>query len=268
MQIPQYEIITGIVVAITTLLLAGFFIVVLVALINNRKRKFIEDTRSLHDSYAQELLRTQLEIQEQTLKNISQEIHDNIGQVLSLAKLNLGTLDINKPDILLTKVDDSKNLVAKAIQDLRDLSKSMNADYIVQKGLARSLEYELEMIKKMSMLDTFYEIKGNSYKIGDQKEIILFRIVQEALNNILRHANATLVGLQLDYEPGSLTVVVTDNGAGFDTDFNLEQGELPWGLGIRNMKNRARLIGAEFMINSVHGSGTMVHIHLPLPKDF
>jgi signal transduction histidine kinase len=263
MQIPQYEIITGIVVAITILLLAGFFIVVLVALINNRKRKFIEDTRSLHDSYAQELLRTQLEIQEQTLKNISQEIHDNIGQVLSLAKLNLGTLDINQPDIVMSKVDDSKNLVAKAIQDLRDLSKSMNADYIVQKGLARSLEYELEMIKKMSTLDTFYEIKGSPYKVGDQKELILFRIVQEALNNILRHAGATLVGLQLDYEPDSLTVIVTDNGAGFNADFAIEQGELPWGLGIRNMKNRAQLIGAELHINSVHGSGTMVHIHLP-----
>src|ERR1700744_5628828 len=202
----EYEVVTGVVITIIGFLLAGFFILVLVAYINQRKKKHIEEKKTMQLNFQQELLRTQLEIQEQTLKNISQEIHDNIGQVLSLAKLHLATADLNKADVLQQKIEDSRKLVAKAIQDLRDLSKSMNTEYLADVGLARSIEYELELIKKTGSFETRFIQEGSGYSLGNQKELILFRILQEVISNIIKHARANLITVEVTYQPDVFTL--------------------------------------------------------------
>jgi signal transduction histidine kinase len=258
----EYQMIAGIVITIVVFLIAGFFIVILVAYINQRKKKHIEEKQTMKLNFQQELLKSQLEIQEQTLKNISQEIHDNIGQVLSLAKLNLGTADITKPENAQQKIDDSKNLVAKAIQDLRDLSKSLNTDYVSEMGLARSIEYEMEMIKKTGSFEIDFQIEGQVQKLETQKELILFRIVQEVLNNIMRHSKATCIEVKLDYMPDSFSMQIADNGEGFDLTALHENSK--FGLGIRNMHNRAQLIGSDFNIASTITKGTTVTISVPL----
>src|SRR5450631_1309035 len=260
----KYEIITGIIVVTFILLLAGFFIIILVAINNRRKKRHIDEKKLMQSKFQQEILHTQLEIQEQTLKNISQEVHDNIGQALSLAKFNLGTIDTGNPEKLRQKIDDSKNLVGKAIQDLRDLAKSLNTDYVVQMGLARSIEYEMEMIRKTGVFETSFEITGNVCQLEKQKELILFRIVQETLNNIIKHSKASRIGVELSYEPDLFQLSLKDDGVGFDMVRFENNGQLPGGLGIHNMQNRAQLINAEFSISSKPGEGTSVYLKLPL----
>ncbi|HEY1870146.1 MAG TPA: sensor histidine kinase [Chitinophagaceae bacterium] len=260
----EYEIITGLIVVVFILLLAGAFIISLVSFNNRRKKKHIDEKLAMQSNFQQELLRTQLEIQEQTLKNISQEIHDNIGQVLSLAKFNLGTIDISQIDKLQQKIDDSKNLVGKSIQDLRDLAKSLDTDYVVQMGLARSIEYELEMIKKTEAFETTFEINGSPYKFDQQTELIVFRIVQETLNNIIKHSKASRILVDLKYDLNNFRISVSDNGQGFPVDKSRENEKPAGGLGIKNMQNRAKLIGAEFNILSKPGEGTLVEISLPI----
>lgn len=214
--------------------------------------------------FEQQLLQTQLEIQEQTLHIISQEIHDNIGQILSLAKLNLGMMDTTKPDTLPQKIEDSKNLVGKAIQDLRDLSKSLNTDYVTDMGLLRSIEYELEMIRKSGAFVADLQVEGHPVPLAAQQELILFRIIQEVINNIIKHAKATRIGVQVTYQPNEFMIRIVDDGKGFDlTPLNAGQNS-NFGLGIRNMHNRARLVGAEFSITSTLETGTIVSITLPL----
>src|SRR5205085_390335 len=107
------------------------FIIVFILLHKRRQKRNKIEKREIQMKFQQELLRTQLEIQEQTLKNISQEIHDNIGQGLTLAKLNLSLMNVNEPGSLITKIEDSKKLVAKAINDLRDIAKGLNSDNII-----------------------------------------------------------------------------------------------------------------------------------------
>jgi two-component system, NarL family, sensor kinase len=226
-----------------------------------KQRKNFLEKEALTVKFNQELLNTRLEIQEQTMKNISQEIHDNIGQVLSLAKLNLATTDVSKTETAQAKVDASKNLVAKAIQDLRDLSKSLNTDYVKDMGLPRSIEYELEIIKKAGSFETSFELTGNVYKISSQKELILFRIVQELLNNIIKHARAKVISVTLSYEPHFFTMNVADDGDGFDMD-DLQPAKA--GIGLKNMQNRAQLLGAEFAVTSSVGKGTAAKIKLPI----
>ena len=247
---------------IAFLVLAGFVIFFLVMYMR-RKAKNILEKEQMRSQFQQELLQTQLEIQEQTLKTISQEIHDNIGQVLSLAKLNLNTMEIDKKEELQEKIVDSKKLVSKAIQDLRDLSKSMNTDNIEAMGLVRAIEYELEMIRKTGF-KTELNVQGSVTRLEPQKELILFRIIQEVLNNIMKHADATTIDTRLDFNVNEIRILVKDNGKGFDLSLFNESDNSTVGLGIRNMHNRARLINASFHINSNPGEGTEVTLIVPV----
>jgi len=248
-------------------LILGGFMISFVMLYRFRLNRHIREKVERENSFKQTLLQTQLEIQEQTLKNISQEIHDNIGQVLSLAKLNLGTMDVEQPEKLQQKIEDSRMLVGKAIQDLRDLSKSLDADQIKARGLNRAIEYELEMIKKTGSYDTQFNVVGTPYKLDAQRELILFRIVQEILNNIIKHAKASTIEVRLGYEPHELFIDISDDGSGFDLQLLNERNKENPGQGIRNMHNRAKLINAGFSMSSTIGKGTIVTIHLPIASN-
>ena len=225
-----------------------------------------DEKLNLQNEFQQTLLRTELEIREQTLKNISWEIHDNIGQILSLAKLNLGTVGMNDPLTVQEKIDDSKNLISKAIQDLRDIAKGLNTDHIKTLGLAKSTEHELEIIKKTGWFETVFETIGEIYKLEPQKELILFRIVQESFNNIIKHAKAGIIVVKMNYDPNCFSLMINDDGHGFEVnDLNTNKNEAP-GLGIKNMWDRAQIIGAQLTITSSAGNGTTVDIKLPIPN--
>ena len=267
---PDYreiqEGITGYVIsgAVIFLLLATLFISFLVLAWQRRKKLQLEkDQMKMH--FDQELLRTQLEIQEQTLKTISEEIHDNIGQALSLAKLKLNTLKYDQPDLLVEKINDSRELVSKAIRDLRDLSRSLNTDSIASMGLVRAIELELELFRKSGFQTTLYT-EGEIRKMEPQQELIIFRIVQESLNNIIKHAEAKTIRVTALYTADELDLQVEDDGKGAEPAQLDMDGNSYKSLGLRNMSNRARMIGGTFTIHSVPGNGTMIKLNIPFNK--
>ncbi len=230
-----------------------------------RQNSMLLKEQKLRNEYDETILKTQLEIQEQTLKTISEEIHDNIGQALSLAKLKLNTLKYDQPDLLVEKINDSRELVSKAIRDLRDLSRSLNTDSIASMGLVRALEQELDIFRKSGFQTTLYT-EGEIQKMEPQKELILFRIVQESLNNIIKHADARTIRVTALYTEHELDLQVEDDGKGaasgqLDMDENSFKS-----LGLRNMHNRAKMIGGGFSIHSVPGNGTIIKLNIPLNK--
>ncbi len=252
----------SLVIVILALFATLFFLIHKRKIKQNKKEK-----NELQTQFQQTLLQTQLEIQEQTLKNISQEIHDNVGQVLSLAKLNLNTMDVTKTEQLQGKINNTLTQVSKAINDLRDLSKSFNTDNITAIGLIKAIATELDVISKTDSHKTTFRITGNSRQLEPQKELILFRIVQEALHNIIKHADAQTVKVSANYSDEQLELEITDNGKGFDLTALNNEMKNDFGLGIRNMNNRAKLIGAEFNMSSSTGQGTIVKITLPFVND-
>jgi two-component system NarL family sensor kinase len=259
----SHDIIAIILGTLFTLLIISF-IIIFIVIYQKRHQGFLKEKEDLQTGFQQILLQSQLEIQEQTLQTISQEIHDNIGQVLSLAKLNLGTMDIAKPEQLQQKIDDSKGLIGKAIQDLRDISKSLNTDYVSEMGLTQAIGYELELIRKSGEFTTSLQTNGLPIKLDARKELIIFRIIQEVINNIIKHARANSILVLLTYEPHAFSISINDNGSGFDlTPLNAGENS-KFGLGIRNMHKRANLIGADFSIASTLGAGTTVTLVLPL----
>ena len=228
-----------------------------------RNWKFKNEKERMQSQFSQALLQTQIEIQEQTLKNISQEIHDNIGQVLSLAKLNLNTLKLAPPEEKETKVLGTVELLTKAINDLRELSRSIHGDKIADLGFQNAVAKELKIINNTGQFKTDLQIGGQQYELNKQQSLVLFRIMQEALNNAVKHSQAKNLTVFLNYQPTIFQLKIADDGKGFDAD-KLEETET--GIGLRNMSDRASLIGAKFSVHSVPGRGANIFIDLPMPR--
>jgi two-component system, NarL family, sensor kinase len=253
------DLVVGISAGILLMSFTFTFITVLYIRYRRDQMKSEKAMAEMRQTYEQTLLQTQLEIQEQTFDNISQEIHDNIGQVLTLAKLNLNTVGPNIPEPTSKKIQTTKELVSQAIHDLRNLSKSLNTDLIKEIGLCEIIQREILLVSKSGQFETNFTLDGEPYRFDRQKELIVFRIFQELVNNIIKHANAKTINIQLQYQPQGFTLFISDDGDGFDTT-QLQNNEQNFGLGLRNMHNRASLIGGSFKVNSAPGQGSTVQL--------
>ena len=246
------------------IVLLVFVVIVFIMSIIRYKRRIFKDTVEkieMQREFEQQLLQSQLEIQEETLKHISEEIHDNIGQVLSLAKLHLNVFPQQATAADQNIVGETKNLVSKAINDLRNLSKSLHPDRINQLGIEESLKHELDILKRTGLYESIYKVEGKPYKLPAEKQVIIFRIFQEGLNNIIKHALASKVELQLLYEAGQFILVLTDNGKGIDkTEINNGIA----GIGVTSMNHRAHMIGALLKIENGALHGTTLTLEVPV----
>ena len=203
--------------------------------------------------YQREIVKTRIEIKEQTLKNISWEIHDNIGQILSTLVMYNHTLEHITPPELKPKILESRELIEKAIMEVRALSKATNTDYIKTVGLLESIKIELERFKRLNFLEPEITIVGTPYRLNEENELIILRILQEFFTNTLKHAKASRLDVHFQYEPNRLIIKVQDNGEGFE-------GIQLKGTGLLNMQNRAKLIGAFLNFDSVPGKGTKMEL--------
>lgn len=247
-----------VITTIVVLLLLGFILAMLY-LHQKRQQKHLIELENVRTNFEKELLKTQLEIQEQTFQYISQEIHDNIGQFISLAKLRLNTLDFGNIFFVKEQIADSTDLLTKALEDLRDLSRSLSSELIRSNGLAAAVELQIAQLKKLEQPEVSYEVGGEYQFLDEQKEIFILRILQEALNNIIRHSGARKVAIHLSYMETHLSLSITDDGKGFDPAL-IGNGRTS---GIINMTRRAKMIGANFNINSTIGDGTVVDLSVP-----
>lgn len=245
------------------MLLVTSFVIVFVLIHQHQYHKFLQEKEEMKNTYQQEILIAQLEMKEQTLHTISEEIHDNIGQVLSLVKLNLNTMPLPDNSPTVQKIADMKDLVGKAIQDLRNLSKRLNTEHVSNQRLSESLKFELGLIHRTGVYDTQLRVNGTENSLDPHKQLIVFRIVQEALNNIIKHAKGQHIFIDLTYTPGRLEMRIEDDGMGFDLAALQVPGTSEKGTGIGNMQHRAKLIGGHFTLNSQPGKGTLYELSLP-----
>lgn len=262
-MINDKDILWMIVSVTAVLFIMVIFIVSFLLIYRNRQLKHQAELASVKERFNQEILKTQLEIKEQTLKNISEEIHDNVGQVLSLAVLSLSALELNEPDKAAIKIENITRHVEKAVSDLRNLSKTLDAENIASMGLTTVVRFEMELVEKTGLYHTSFNVLGEEKRLDPDKEIILYRIIQESLNNIIKHAGATHIRITLNFSYTHLDIEISDDGKGFDLAHGTERDIYKNGAGIKNMSRRAKLIGASFDIQSAASSGTTVVINIP-----
>ena len=257
------RIIILILVMIFAILILVGFIISFLFLYQRRKNRFLKEMETARANYEKETFKAQLEMQEETFQYISQEIHDNVGQFLSLAKLHLNTLNLDQREAALEKVDYSTDLLTRALDDLRDLSKSLSSELIKNGGLAKAIEQQVGQVQKIGKYHVVLDIHGEYNQISEQKEIILFRILQEALNNIIRHSGASEILVLLTQLESSIKMRIQDNGRGFDDSF-LKKARMRFLGGINIMRKRAKLINADLEIESKPGHGTKITVTAPV----
>jgi signal transduction histidine kinase len=262
MQKTPYDIIIFLVVVSALIVGMVLFIILMLYLYRKKQTQFQMDLEKIKLDHEKTLMTTQLEIQEQTFQHISREIHDNISLSLTLVKLYLHTLDWNDKKISVEKVDSSIGLLTKSIAELSDISKGLNADIIIQQGLLKAIEEEVERIRQAGLFTISYDLTGTPVYMDNQKELIIFRIVQEAFNNIIKHAGAGFARLILHYNSEKLAITISDNGKGFDP-------ELTWTdrrAGLKNMITRIKILKGNMYINSRPGNGTVLSFNIPLEQ--
>jgi two-component system, NarL family, sensor kinase len=233
----------------------GFFLIATYFIFKKKQRNSILKIIELN----QELLQTQIEIQEQTLANISQELHDNIGQSLTLAKLNLNTLPLIKDEKTNTQINNTKLILSNTLSNIRDLAKSMLGEKIAEIGIEAAIRNEVKLLEQIDKYKITLQTTGDNYLLPAQKEIVAFRIIQEALHNIIKHAEANTIQIQFNYSPQKLIVTLVDNGKGFDQ--NLLNAK-DTGVGLKNMHNRAALINAKLNIQTAPFQGTSLTLSI------
>lgn len=256
------QIVVVIIAVILILLFFGMMFLVMISYYNNRKLLAAKEKQMLKENFEKQLLQSRLEVQEQIFNDISQEIHDNVGQILTLAKIQVNVMDHNgvfNREIL----KEVKECIGRALADLRDIAKSLSSQRIQQMRMSDLINAELQRIKKTGLSDTDLVVTGTEKELALQDKLILFRMVQESLQNIIKHAKAREIKVDINYAINQLSVTIRDDGVGFDLQQKIESGN---GLGLQNIINRAVLINGKATINSAINEGTCVDIHVPYER--
>lgn len=250
----QQDILITVIVTSVFLVLLGIFLLVLLFLFLRRQRKNQKEKEEMRNHFEKTLLKTQIEIQAQTISYVSEEIHDNIGQILYLAKLDNNLItEYNFKE----KVAVVDGYLSRAFNDLRSISHNLRKNSFHQIGFTDSIEQLLHNIERTGKYTTHFD-SPPSDEIDDLmngNEIILFRIIQEVINNILKHAEANSIDLTIELMGKDILVTIKDNGKGFELNkINYEKN----GIGLKNILDRAKLINTTVMIDSRIGTGTTV----------
>lgn len=258
------EVTIIIVAGTVVLIILILFIIIFLMMYKNRQMRHQIEMEAAQERFNQEILKTQLEIQEQTLKNLSEEIHDNVGQVLSLAVMNLSAIDVTDSAKAAAKIENTTTLVQKAVSDLRNLSKTMDPDNITAAGLAAMIKFELDLVEKTGLYKTSFICSGAEKSLGSQRDIILYRMVQETLNNIIKHAKANFIIIALNFKSAEIQLEIADNGIGFNMDLPGNAALANSGAGLKNIKRRTEMLGGIVEVKSIPGSGTNLFFTIPL----
>ena len=235
------------------------FIIYFIVLYQKRQGQNKVERDAMQANFRQEFLKARLEMQEQTFAHVSRELHDNVNQVLSFVKLNLAMIT-NVDDEQRLRINENRDLIAQAITDLRDLSKSLSFEHITKQGLVKTIENEVNKLNKSGIIEAALSVQGDVYPLGEQSELVLFRILQEALNNAIKHSGASHLQIGLQYGAEMFNLTVGDDGAGFLPN-SLDHST---GSGLTNIENRATVIGAVATIQSSPGNGCNVSVTLNL----
>lgn len=245
-----------------TLLLILFAVLILLYVSLQKKKQYrhhIEQQETEH-RFAAQLMQSRLEVQEQTLKNLSAELHDNIAQVLGAVKLQLHLLASGTDDQeqqALAK--EATETMRDAIRDVRSMSHVMNGSYVLRKGLNESIEKDLGRIVAAHRIKCKFTQSGEACSLGEDKELLLFRIIQESVANAVKHGNPGNISVSLDYTPGALQVTIEDNGRGFDKMQARQNG----GTGMMHIEERTKLLNGTVDINSEKDKGTKIVLTIP-----
>lgn len=253
------KILEIVIIGTVLLLLVTAFLVSFIVIHRKRRNQFIRDKLTMEKELEQQLLQSRIEVQEQTFQQIGKELHDNVGQLLSTSRMLIGLTERelkNPPDTLLT----ANATLGQAINEIRTLAKSLDKEWLERFSFSENIQTVIDRINAGEVIKASYE-EQEPLLLRSDEQIILFRIVQEAVQNAVKHASPAFISIQVQKEEEGYTIQIRDDGRGFDAT------TVKRNMGLTNMQHRIHLLKGSIQIQSSPGNGTDVKLYLPLQID-
>jgi signal transduction histidine kinase len=241
----------GLVVALTAVIRLSFL-----ERRSEHEREVAEHAEQLMRQLSQQLVAAQ----EEERKNLSRELHDHVGQMLTALRMELGRIDRLRSasdSRVAGAVKESRQLVDDMVRTVRDLALGLRPSMLDDFGLQPALEWHVRDFSRRSGLTVDLRVDGEFERLSDPHRTCVYRVVQEALTNCVRHASASRIEVSVAATDEGLDVKVADNGVGFDVQRRAT------GLGLRGIEERVRELSGSMTIGGIAGRGTTLRVHLP-----
>ena len=221
------------------------------------------------DELHSELLRRTVRAQELERQRIARELHDEIGQTLTALGMGLRAISDSastRPERVNKQARELQSVVDTGLSGLQNLIMGLHPPQLDDFGLMAALRWFSVQVKDRFGLTVTVTSRGDEADLAEEVRTVLYRIVQESIINVTRHANADHAGVLVVFDEDEVNILVEDNGCGFDVDATLNKSGNPsWGL--LGMQERAALVGGECVILSTPGAGTLIQVCMPLAKE-
>jgi two-component system, NarL family, sensor kinase len=204
-------------------------------------------------------LKEVVQAEEKERQRIARELHDGVGHLLSSAKLNLSAIE-EQDDETKTAVENSMKIIDEALEETRTISHNLMPAALTELGFVAAVQQLARKINQAGKVKVELQIQPGSFELDETKSTALFRIVQEVVNNMLKHADATSINISASKKEQVLHLSIADDGVGFDVN-NINSSN---GIGWKNIFARADMIHAAITVNSLPGKGTTVQLQIPL----
>ncbi|WP_118976426.1 sensor histidine kinase [Taibaiella koreensis] len=239
----------------------GVFVILILVAHKNRQVRFASQQEKLKAENEHKVLLAKVEAQERSMNSLSMELHDNISQLLYLMQTNLKVIARTHTQLAGDKLMlATTDVLETIVRDIKNLGRSLNGELMKGLGLVSSLEAEVARLNSRQQLQGNVAVEGIVCTMPQEQELMIFRIAQEAIHNVLKHSGARLLHITLQYSYDRFRMDISDNGKGFSKEA-LYAGK---GIGMLSMHHRARLIGGDLELRSVPGEGTAICFSIPL----
>jgi len=253
-------------IAIPVMVMMAFFVISFV--LYYQKKKFEEEKKlnEIEKNYNRLLLDTALNSEETERRRIAQDLHDDIGTMLSLTKLSLNQLskivaeDGSKEDQIMRK---SQSLVEETILHVRRITRDLVPTTLERFGLAEAIEEFIHKLEENNQLTLSFRCNVEEFpRLGQKTELTIYRIMQELVNNSIKHANGSKIDIDLQINNKMIGLAVTDNGVGFDPDM-IKENNLA-GLGLLGIESRLAIVDGHVTYERPEGGGSSAFAQIPV----
>lgn len=252
-------------IATVGMLLLSIAIVVFVLFYQKKMLQEQLKRQLMEADFQKKMLQAALDSQENERRRLAADLHDSIGAMLSTIKVGLVTMGRTEA-IPSEGLVQTKQMLDDTIESVRSISRDLMPSTLEKFGLGQAIREMCEKIAGTAHLMVFYDEHGDTIPFDKTREVMVFRIVQELLNNAIKHSNATAINVDTIWNDG-VSISVQDNGMGFDYEKQRDKKGKSTGLGLYNIENRARLLGATVLFERPEQGGTKISLKLPLDHE-
>jgi signal transduction histidine kinase len=234
--------------------------------ITAHEKEQLYETSMQQQAQLRRLSQRMMRVSERTMRRLARELHDDLGQALTAVKMDLGLIErqLDGDSETCSRLREARNQIGAVLQEVRHLSQLLRPAVLDDLGLVPAVQSYIARFSRRTGIPVELDSPAAETRLPRSLEVALYRVLQEVLTNVARHANAEHVNVRLDVTDQAATLQITDDGHGFDAAAFLRSPPAGHGMGVIGMQERVAGYGGQFAIESQQGAGTRVELSIPL----